>query len=82
MFLLSILTSVSAICVFLWAIPCDLATCSAHRWRLSNNYHDLNIYFRSEKSLDDIMNTTSTMLSEIVQSTFSPLTVQDDYLDY
>jgi len=67
MFLLSILASISAICVFLWAIPCDLATCSAHR---------------SEKSLDDIMNTTSTMLSEIVQSTFTPLTVHDDYLDY
>ena len=32
MFLLSILASISAICVFLWAIPCDLATCSAHRW--------------------------------------------------
>lgn len=67
MFLLSILVSISAICVFLWAIPCDLATCSAHR---------------SEKSLDDIMNTTSTMLSEIVQSTLTPLTVHDDYLDY
>ena len=29
MFILSILVSILACCVFMWVIPCDLATCSA-----------------------------------------------------
>lgn len=55
MFLFSILVSIVSCCVFLWAIPCDMATCTAPAHMSSHSNNGLN-------------DTTSTIAAYITQS--------------